>query len=348
MSKQLNLLPEWTPQDGVLLAWPHAQSDWLSFLPRIEQVFCELVFHIARFEHVVLLCNTSELAEAVHKKLTVRGVNLQHVHILAVPYNDTWLRDSGPITVADSTHVYACDFRFNGWGGKFDAELDDRICHVLSQGTLFKAQYKPYDLTLEGGSIDSDGEGTLLTTSQCLLTDTRNPGMQTGDYETFFASEFGIKRVLWLNQGELQGDDTDGHVDMLARFCDANTIAYTSCERTDDIHYASLAALETELRNLRTATGQPYTLVPLPIPEAIYNQDGRRLPASYANFLIINGAVLVPLYEDSNDETILQRLHSCFPGREVIGINARAIIEQFGSLHCLTMQLPRGVLNLTR
>lgn len=348
MPKQLNLLPEWTPQDGVLLAWPHAQSDWLPFLPRIEQVFCELVFHIARLEHVVLLCNTPALVEAVHKKLTARDVNIQHVHMLTVPYNDTWLRDSGPITVADGMHVYACDFRFNGWGGKFDAELDDRICHALSQEPLFKAEYKPYHLTLEGGSIDTDGAGTLLTTSQCLLTDTRNPGMQTDDYEKFFASEFGIKRVLWLNQGELQGDDTDGHVDMLARFCDANTIAYTSCERRDDIHYVSLAALETELKNLRTASGQPYTLVPLPIPEAIHNRDGRRLPASYANFLIINGAVLVPLYEDSNDETILRRLQKCFSGREVIGINARAIIEQFGSLHCLTMQLPRGVLNLAR
>jgi agmatine deiminase len=347
MSNQLKLLPEWAAQDGVLLAWPHPQSDWLPFLPRIEQVYCELVFHVTRFEHVVLLCHTTELADVARGKLTARGVNLQRVHLLTVPYNDTWLRDSGPITVADDAQVRTCDFRFNGWGGKFDAALDDRICHALSQLALFKAQYKAYDLILEGGSIDSDGEGTLLTTRQCLLTETRNPGMQTGDYDTFFTAEFGIQRVLWLAHGELQGDDTDGHVDMLARFCDANTIAYTSCEHKEDVHYASLAALETELTNLRTASGQPYTLVPLPIPQAIHNQDGRRLPASYANFLIINEAVLVPLYEDANDEMVLQRLQGCFPDREVIGISARAIIEQFGSLHCLTMQLPHGVLALS-
>jgi agmatine deiminase len=347
MSNQMKLLAEWVNQDGVLLAWPHAQSDWQPFLPRIEQVFTELVFHIARFEHVVLLCNSEDLADRVLTKLDARGVNLQHVHLLNVPYNDTWLRDCGPITLTDGTRMIVSDFRFNGWGGKFDAALDDRICHALSAQPLFKAQYKTYDLILEGGSIDTDGAGTLLTTSQCLLTDTRNPGMQTRNYEAFFAREFGIKRVFWLQHGELQGDDTDGHVDMLARFCDSSTIAYTSCERQDDFHYAALVEMETELKALRTESGQPYSLVPLPIPQAIHNQDGQRLPASYANFLIINDAVLVPVYDDDNDEVVLQRLRTCFPGREVVGIQARAIIEQFGSLHCLTMQLPRGVLKLT-
>jgi len=345
MSSQLMLPAEWAPQDGVLLAWPHAQSDWLPFLPRIEQVYCELVSQITRFEDVVLLCQTPELANSVREKLAGNGANLQHVHLLVVAYNDTWLRDSGPITVTDDVSQVACDFRFNGWGGKFDASLDDRICHALSQQTLFKALYKPFNLVLEGGSIDSDGEGTLLTTRQCLLTDTRNRGMQTTDYEKFFAREFGSKRIIWIEHGELQGDDTDGHIDMLARFCGPDTIAYTSCEREDDVHYPSLAALGAELKTLRTQEGQPYRMVALPIPEAIYNQDGQRLPASYANFLIINDAVLVPVYDDANDSIVLERLQACFPGREVIGIQARAIIEQFGSLHCLTMQLPKGVLS---
>lgn len=346
MPDTLNLLPEWTAQDAVLLAWPHANSDWAPFLPRIESVYGEIIYHITRFEHVVVLCETQELADAVHNKLTARQINMQRVHFQIVPYNDTWLRDSGPITVADSKQIRTCDFRFNGWGGKFDATLDDQICQTLSQLPLFKAQYKHFTLTLEGGSLDTDGNGTLLTTSQCLLTDTRNPKMQKSDYEHFFAQEFGIKRVLWLDEGELEGDDTDGHIDMLARFCDPTTIAYTTCERKDDAHFSSLAAMETELKHLRTTDGHPYNLVPLPIPAAIHNQEGRRLPASYANFLIINDAVLVPIYEDTNDKIVLQRLQHCFPGREIIGINARAIIEQFGSLHCLTMQLPRGVLNL--
>lgn len=344
------MLPaEWASQDGVLLAWPHAQSDWLPILPRIEQVYCELVYQITRFEHVVLLCHTSDLANAVQEKLAARGVNLQRIHLLAVKYNDTWLRDSGPITVMSAgSDLLACDFRFNGWGGKFDASLDDAICHTLSTQPLFKAKYKPYELILEGGSIDSDGEGSLLTTRQCLLTETRNPGMQIKDYEKFFADEFGSTHVIWLQHGELQGDDTDGHVDMLARFCTPDTIAYTSCEHTDDVHHPSLAALAAELTALRTPAGQPYNLVPLPIPKPLHNQEGRRLPASYANFLIINDAVLVPVYEDANDEVVLQRLQGCFPDREVIGIPARAIIEQSGSLHCLTMQLPKGVLDLAR
>jgi agmatine/peptidylarginine deiminase len=348
IANQVTLPAEWVAQDGVLLAWPPAESDWLPFLARIEQVYVELIFHITRFEHVVLLCNTPELVDSVRAKLMTCGVNLQRVHILVVAYNDTWLRDSGPITVFADSQIITCDFRFNGWGGKFDATLDDRICHTLSQQTLFKANYKAYDLFLEGGSIDSDGAGTLLTTTQCLLTETRNPQMRIPDYEAFFASEFGSQRVIWLQHGELKGDDTDGHVDMLARFCDLETIAYTSCERQQDVHYDSLAELETELKALRTKTGEPYRLIPLPIPEAIYNHEGQRLPASYANFLIINDAVLVPLYDDANDALALQRLQDCFPTREVIGIQASAIIEQYGSLHCLTMQLPRGVLQLPK
>lgn len=346
MSTPLNLLAEWTEQDGVLLAWPHAESDWQPLLPRIEQVYTDLIYHITQHEHVVLLCNHAELVTYARKILTEHSINLQRVHMITVPYNDTWLRDSGPISIATDAQIVTCDFRFNGWGGKFDATLDDQICHAIAMDALFKAHYKSYTQILEGGSIDTDGAGTLLTTRQCLLTETRNPEMQPADYEAFFSTEFGIKHVIWLHHGALQGDDTDGHIDMLARFCDPETIAYSTCERPDDVHYTSLKAMETELGALRTTPGKPYKLVPLPIPMPIYNQEGRRLPASYANFLIINSAVLVPIYEDDNDMVVLTRLQACFPDRQVIGIKARAIIEQYGSLHCLTMQLPKGVLDL--
>jgi len=345
---QAKLLPEWAPQDGVLLAWPHRDTDWAPFLPQIEQVFAELIRHITRFEAVVLLCPTPTLAERVRDKLTNDGIDPAKLHILYVPYDDTWLRDSGPLSIAADERIYAADFRFNGWGGKFDAAQDDSICRALSKEPLFQSIHKPFDLILEGGSIDCDGAGSLLTTRQCLLSETRNPGMTMADYDALFAETFGIKRVLWLANGELQGDDTDGHVDMLARFCDARTIAYTSCERADDAHQPSLQALETELRQLRDADGHAYDLIPLPIPQAIYNRAGRRLPASYANFLIINGAVLVPVYDDANDQLVLERLRRCFPAREVIGINATTIIEQYGSLHCLTMQLARGSLALSQ
>jgi len=347
MSENIILPAEWAPQDGILLAWPHPQSDWLPFLPRIEAVYLDLLTQITRFEQVVMLCHSPELMQHVQAKCIGHGINMQRVHLLVMPYNDTWLRDSGPITVSDGQHTLCCDFRFNGWGGKFDATEDDQICSALSRQSLFAADYKHLSLTLEGGSIDSDGEGTLLTTRQCLLTDTRNPGMTTQDYDALFAEQFGSQHVIWLAHGELQGDDTDGHVDMLARFCDTRTIAYTTCERHDDPHYSSLLQLEHELKALQTRDGQCYRLVALPIPEAIFNAEGQRLPASYANFLIINQAVLVPVYDDPNDAIVLQRLQACFPDREVIGIMARPIIEQYGSLHCLTMQLPTGVLRLS-
>lgn len=346
MSHPRHLPAEWAEQDGILLAWPHVQTDWLPLLPRIEQVYTELVYQITRFEHVVLLCNTTTLLDLVREKLRARGANLARVHGIVMAYDDTWLRDSGPLTVSEGEEMVACDFRFNAWGGKYDARQDDRICYALSQQALFRARYQSLDIILEGGSLDADGEGTLLTTRQCLLTPTRNPGMTPADYEQLFTEQLGAQRVIWLEHGELEGDDTDGHVDMLARFCDPHTIAYTSCERKHDSHYPSLQALANELAGLRTYDGQAYHLVPLPIPEPIHNEEGRRLPASYANFLILNKAVLVPCYQDANDERVLASLQVCFPGREIIGIDARAVIEQNGSLHCLSMQLPRGCLNI--
>lgn len=344
MPEQRNLPAEWADQDAILLAWPHVQTDWLPLLPRIEQVYLELVYHITRFEHVVLLCNTTALVEAVREKLRSRDVDMRRVHCIVVPYDDTWLRDSGPLCVEAESGLVALDFRFNGWGGKYDASLDDRICYTLAKDSLFSARRQAMDIILEGGSLDCDGDGTILTTRQCLLSQTRNPQLGETDYEQVFAGAFGTQRVFWVEHGELEGDDTDGHIDMLARFCDSRTIAFTSCERKDDSHYPTLQALEDELTNLRTGENEAYRLVPLPIPDAIYNEGGRRLPASYANFLIINGAVLVPCYQDRNDERVLASLQDCFPEREIIGIDARAVIEQNGSLHCLSMQLPRGTL----
>ena len=338
------LLPEWSPQDAVLLAWPHAGTDWSNRLDAIETFYYELVGTITRFEHVLIICHDDTVRNTVHERLTRRNIDLQRVTLRSVPCNDTWLRDSGPLGLMRDGQLVLADFHFNGWGGKFDARLDDAITRTLFSLQTFAAPVQPYSLFLEGGSLDCDGQGSLLTTTQCLLTPTRNPSMSRTDYEAFFAAEFGIQRVLWLTQGELQGDDTDGHVDMLARFCNPTTIAYTSCEDSNDPHYASLKAMEDELRALATADGMPYQLVPLPIPGAIYAPDGERLPASYANFLIINHAVLVPVYADANDARVLASLQSCFPAHEVIGIDARVVIEQHGSLHCLTMQLPAGSL----
>lgn len=338
------LLPEWTAQDAVLLAWPHPATDWVDSLGAIEAFYIELLGAITRFERVLLICHDESVRRHVTQRLTAARIDPQQVSLHTVPCNDTWLRDSGPLGFVREGRLVLADFCFNGWGGKFDARLDDAITRTLAAQQAFAAPVQSYPLFLEGGSLDTDGAGTLLTTTQCLLTPTRNPSMSRQDYEAFFAAEFGIDRVLWLTHGELQGDDTDGHVDMLARFCNPTTVAYTSCERNDDVHYAPLKAMEDELKSFVTAEGAPYTLVPLPIPEPIYAAEGERLPASYANFLIINQAVLVPVYADANDARVLASLQACFPAHEIIGLDARAVIAQHGSLHCLTMQLPVGSL----
>ena len=232
------------------------------------------------------------------------------------------------------------DFTFNGWGNKFDARLDDRVTRALAASGMLTAPVETLDFVLEGGGIESDGQGTLLTTERCLLASTRNPHFDKTQIEQKLKTWFGLNRVLWLRHGDLIGDDTDGHIDTIARFCDARTIAYQACDDRNDAHYADLKAMEDELKSLRTPDGQPYRLVPLPLPAPIFDAEGKRLPAGYPNFLILNGAVLVPTYRDANDAIALERLRPCFPDREVIGIDCRALIAQYGSLHCVTMQYP--------
>ena len=197
---------------------------------------------------------------------------------------------------------------------------------------------------LEGGAIDTDGFGSLLTTTRCLLESARNPEMDKVALETCFHEVLGIERILWIDHGMLLGDDTDGHVDMLARFCSPHDIAYLQCTDPGDAHYGELSSMEQQLRSFLAHDGTPYTLHPLPMPGAVYSDAGERLPASYANFLIINHAVLVPVYDDPADQQSLGVLQRCFPDREIIAINCLPLIQQYGSLHCATTQLPEGVL----
>jgi agmatine/peptidylarginine deiminase len=203
-----------------------------------------------------------------------------------------------------------------------------------------------FKLVLEGGSIEVDGEGTLLTTESCLLNPNRNHGLNRAQIETELRRLLGVDRILWLKQGAIDGDDTDGHIDTLARFCDAGTIAYQACNDHNDPHYSGLRSMAAELKTLRRKDGTPYKLVPLPWPQAIHDHTGRRLPATYANFLIINGAVLAPTYNDPADDVALAALRPAFPGREIVPVMCRPLIYQYGSLHCVSMQLPEGVIPL--
>ncbi len=345
MSSSKYVLPaEWQPQAAVLLTWPHAHSDWWPSLAAVDHTFTLLSTEISRRQAVIIGCYDAAHRDHIQALLRAADAVMERIRLYCVPSNDAWARDHGPITVYRDRMPVLLDFRFNGWGGKYAHELDNQVTARLQcLGAFGATPRQAVELILEGGSIESDGWGTLMTTSQCLLTPTRN-GLPREVLEQRLREVLGIERFLWLNQGHLSGDDTDSHIDTLARFCDPGTIAYQACADPTDNDYASLKEMEQELRAFRTPAGEPYRLVPLPWPRPRYDEAGRRLPAGYANFLIINGAVLAPTYDDPADAQALACLRACFPGREVIGIPSLPLIQQYGSLHCATMQLPAGVL----
>jgi agmatine deiminase len=342
MSMAIRLPAEWEPQDGILLAWPHECTDWATALEEVRSVYAELIRAITRFEAVLLAAPAPEEAR---RWLQQAGVPLERVTIRAANSNDSWTRDSGPITVLVNNQPVLLDFGFNGWGLKFPANHDNLLTRTLKQQGAFRPRVNTIGLILEGGSIESDGNGTILTTSQCLLSPNRNPQLDRNELNGALQSLLGARQVHWLEYGHLAGDDTDAHIDTLARLCPADTIVYVACDDQRDEHYQPLKQMEAELKGLRTLAGQPYRLLALPWPAACFDEDGHRLPATYANFLVINNAVLVPTYGQPADSGALAMIGLAFPGREIIGIDCRTLIRQHGSLHCITMHLPTGVLS---
>ncbi|HTG80749.1 MAG TPA: agmatine deiminase family protein [Geobacteraceae bacterium] len=334
---------EWEEQDGVLIAWPHESTDWHPHLDLVEPVFAEIVARISRFETAVVVAPDPE---RVRRQVVQASAVPENVRIYRVDTNDTWARDFGPITIKSKGNTVLLDFGFNGWGLKFAANLDNQATQLLHEGGAFgPVSRRTVGLILEGGSIESDGRGTILTTAACLLERNRNPHLSRGEIQARLKELLGAERFLWLEHGYLAGDDTDSHVDTLARFCPDDTIAYVRCDDPNDEHHEALAAMERELREFRTDCGAPYRLIPLPWPSPSFDDEGARLPATYANFLVINGAVLVPTYRDRNDAAALKAVGEAFPGRQIIGIDCLPLILQHGSLHCVTMQLPRGALD---
>ncbi|RQW77462.1 MAG: agmatine deiminase family protein [Geobacter sp.] len=334
---------EWEEQDGVLIAWPHESTDWHPHLDVVEPVFTEIV---ARISHREMALVVAPDPERVRKQLVAAGVELEKVRLYRLDTNDTWARDFGPVTVEEDGQPVLLDFGFNGWGLKFPAFLDNQATRALHQAGAFgAAPLETPGVILEGGSIESDGSGTILTTAECLLNPNRNPHLSRQGIESLLSGILGAEHFLWLENGYLAGDDTDSHIDTLARLCPDDTIAYVRCDDAADEHYLALLAMEKELRRFRTRGGKPYRLIPLPWPTPKFDGE-QRLPATYANFLVINGAVLVPTYRDRKDTSALKAVGEAFPGREVIGVDCLPLILQHGSLHCVTMQMPRGVLAL--
>ena len=281
-----------------------------------------------------IIATYREMAREIEKR--------EELLVVGEPSNDTWARDHGFITLVDDQgHARLLDFCFNGWGEKFPAELDNAINRRLYDEGKVKGEYVDcLDFVLEGGSIESDGKGTVFTTSCCLLAPHRNQPMTKEQIEEHLKQELHAERIVWINHGSLTGDDTDGHIDTLVRICPDDTLLYMGCDNPDDEQYAELHLMEEELKTFRTIEGKPYRLLKLPMPRPIIF-EGERLPATYANFLVINGAVLCPTYAQPDlDAEALRLVGEAFPDREIVGIDCRSIIKQHGSLHCCTMQYP--------
>ena len=335
-SQKTKVLPaEWAEQQFVQLTWPDAETDWADMLDEVNECFVNIAREIIKHENLLIVCIDSDEVECYFTE-----DELEKITFAEMPTNDTWARDHGGITVLEDEKPVIYDFTFNGWGMKFAANHDNLITRKLYTAGIFgEARHRNcFNFVLEGGSIESDGEGTILTTAECLLSDNRN-NLSEEDIEARLKDYFGLKQVLWLNHGYLAGDDTDSHVDTLARLCDKSTIAYVKCDDIEDEHFEELRKMKKELRKFKTSDDRYFRLIPLPMADEVY-EDGERLPATYANFLIINGAVLVPTYNSTKDKIAKEQLQKAFPDREIVGIDCRALIKQHGSLHCVTMQYP--------
>ena len=335
---------EWEAQSAVLIAWPHAETDWAARLEGVEQTYVALVGAITRFQPVLVCVADDDLQTYAEARLRSARVDMSRVRFVSpVEYDDTWLRDSGPITLRSAHGFKQLDFRFTGWGGKFEASRDDQLVGELSGMNLFHNYFvQSIDFALEGGAIETDGEGTLLTTWRCLSE--RHPDLSREEITARLSGWLRQDRVLWLDRGYLEGDDTDAHIDTLARFAGADAIVFQACDDPADSHFTELAAMADEIAALRTRSGEPYRLFPLPWAQPVVD-EGRRLAASYANFLIVNGAVLMPAYGDPADDRAAAVLAAAYPDREIVQVPCRPLIWQNGSLHCITMQLPAGLLS---
>lgn len=341
--KSKKFLPsEWHQQCAVQLTWPHADTDWAPILPQVTVCYINMAREIALREKLIIVTPEPEkVHDLLCKHLTAEC--MQNVTLLQIETNDTWARDHGFITMLSEDGATLLDFRFNGWGQKFASNLDNQICRHMMEVNAVEGKYEGHlDFTLEGGSIESDGEGTILTTEQCLMAPNRNEPLTRDEIESRLKEYLSADRILWLQHGYLAGDDTDSHVDTLARLCPEDTIAYVQCLDTKDEHYQELHLMEEELKAFRTREGKPYNLVPLPMAKEALDEEGNRLPATYANFLIMNGAVLMPTYGHPELDTLAaQQLQKAFPQHEIVGIDCQPLIIQHGSLHCCTMQFPK-------
>lgn len=340
-NEEIRLPAEWEPQDAIMLLWPHESTDWNYMLDDAQNCFTEIASAINN-EHERLVIVAPDTGK-VRKQL--QFLDQSTIKFIDTNTNDTWARDVCPITTLKGKTPVINDFKFNGWGLKYAANFDNLVTSELKKSGLFDGCYYNNQLSfvIEGGSIESDGNGTLLTTSKCLLSPNRNGGYDKDKISSMLKRMLGTQQILWLDYGYLEGDDTDSHIDTLARFAPDDNIVFTSTENKSDTHYDELQKMKEQLHGFRSASHKPYKLTELPLPDPIFDKEGKRLPATYANFLIGNKFVLVPTYnQPDNDKAAIETIQNIFGDYKIIGINCIPLIQQHGSLHCVTMQFPKG------
>lgn len=339
------MLAEWEPQDAVLMALPHIDTDWAYILPEVHQCYKEMAKAIVDGgQKLILLVN-----DKVEASELLSDIPTDQLIMITMPTNDTWTRDYAFISVETEHGLKAIDFGFNGWGLKFAANHDNLANLRMCQARLLPtdAYINMRHLICEGGSLETDGKGTLLTTSECLCSDNRNGGLTKEGIETILSKELGVKHFLWLDHVYLAGDDTDSHIDTLARICPNDTIVFVGCRDIDDEHFEALTNMRLQLESFRTPENKPYRLIELPLPDAIFDKNGQRLPATYANYLVMNNRILMPTYDQPhNDRRAVEMIKLAYPNHQVVTIDCRSLIKQHGSLHCSTMQVPQGLLFL--
>ncbi len=346
---------EWEHQSMVQLTWPHKDTDWASTYDDIVETMTEMAIAIAENQKLLVVSQIKRQTIA-HLKKAMTEKQFCNTTIVACRTNDTWARDHGFITVFEYPHavspndpsiaeqhihkVKLLDFKFNGWGNKFEANFDNHINSRIYETGAVKGEYENHDdFILEGGSIESDGKGTIFTTANCLLAKNRNKHLTKEQIEEQLKKRLGATRIVWFNHGSLKGDDTDGHIDTLVRCAPNETLIYASHKKADKQNIKEISKLYHEIHKIRNTYGRPFKLVSLPFPEPITDNEGNQLPATYINYLVINKAVIVPIYgQPINDKEACDVLARIYPEREIIPIDARPIIKQHGSVHCLTMQ----------
>ena len=337
------LAPEWARQDAVILVWPHSNSDWRNELEAIESTYIELSRYIGRHQKLLLIAYNQTHVIHIQKSLANNNVTQSNIELINIQTNDTWVRDYGPVVIQSNSESILLDFNFNAWGNKYSYENDNSFNQTFKNKLNSHAQYQSIDFVLEAGNLEINSKGTLLTSSTCFNRNSSNEYKSLLQLENDFKEWFGCTKILWIDDVKLNGDDTDGHIDTLARYCTDDMLVYSASADIIDPNHDSLESLALQLETIKQNTSYITELVPLPLPKPIFSGD-QQLPATYTNFLITNKCIYVPVFKDPHDNYALKMIDELFPTHEIIDIESNALIRQFGGIHCASMQVPEGFL----